>query len=113
MAQGLQPCKCMLGRDDRPPTEIPTRKAGGAKLLLTPPSRCQVCIPRAVAMTLSYPERVTPHNIDKLRQRVSNGGLPCTLFCFPCQLCYAQSCAHAADISFHKLICLCCVYLNC
>ncbi len=33
----------------------------------------QVCIPRAVAMTLTYPERVTPHNIDKLRQRVSNG----------------------------------------
>ena len=24
-------------------------------------------------MTLTYPERVTPHNIDKLRQRVSNG----------------------------------------
>ncbi|KAK9865213.1 hypothetical protein WJX84_010418 [Apatococcus fuscideae] len=33
----------------------------------------EVCIPQLVAMTLTYPERVTEHNIDSLRQCVMNG----------------------------------------
>ena len=41
----------------------------------------EVCIPRLVAMNLTFPERVTEHNIDALRACVSNGEpihLPCT-----------------------------------
>ena len=33
----------------------------------------QVCVPRAMAATLTYPERVTPHNHAALRQAVLNG----------------------------------------
>ncbi|KAL6404050.1 DNA-directed RNA polymerase III subunit RPC1 [Ilyonectria robusta] len=33
----------------------------------------QVAIPQLVAKTLTYPERVQRHNIDKLRKRVENG----------------------------------------
>ncbi len=33
----------------------------------------EVCIPQLVAMTLTYPERVTEHNIARLRQCVANG----------------------------------------
>ncbi|KAJ3182234.1 hypothetical protein HDU85_003276 [Gaertneriomyces sp. JEL0708] len=33
----------------------------------------QVAVPQRVAMVLTYPERVTPHNIEKLRQCVRNG----------------------------------------
>jgi len=35
----------------------------------------QVGIPRSVAMNLTVPERVTPHNMDHLRNLVSNGPL--------------------------------------
>lgn len=35
----------------------------------------QVCVPRHMATVLTYPERVTPHNLDKLKQRVLNGQL--------------------------------------
>jgi DNA-directed RNA polymerase beta' subunit len=34
----------------------------------------QVCVPLLQAMVLTYPETVTEHNINKLRQRVLNGG---------------------------------------
>ena len=33
----------------------------------------QVGVPERVAMTLTYPERVTPYNIDRLRKNVQNG----------------------------------------
>ncbi|KAG2499255.1 hypothetical protein HYH03_002834 [Edaphochlamys debaryana] len=33
----------------------------------------QVCVPQHMAVVLTYPERVTRHNMDKLRQRVLNG----------------------------------------
>lgn len=33
----------------------------------------QVAVPTHVALTLTYPERVTEHNVDRLRQRVVNG----------------------------------------
>jgi DNA-directed RNA polymerase beta' subunit len=33
----------------------------------------QVCVPLLQAMVLTYPETVTEHNINKLRQRVLNG----------------------------------------
>ena len=33
----------------------------------------EVAVPELVAKTLTYPERVTPHNIEKLRIRVKNG----------------------------------------
>ncbi|GIL99158.1 hypothetical protein Vretimale_4372 [Volvox reticuliferus] len=33
----------------------------------------QVCVPQHMAVVLTYPERVTRHNMDKLRQRVING----------------------------------------
>lgn len=31
-------------------------------------------MPQHMAVVLTYPERVTRHNMDKLRQRVLNGG---------------------------------------
>lgn len=34
----------------------------------------QVCVPQLMALVLTYPERVTEHNIEKLKQRVLNGG---------------------------------------
>ena len=34
----------------------------------------QVCVPRHMAVVLTYPERVTQYNIEKLRRRVLNGG---------------------------------------
>lgn len=34
----------------------------------------QVCVPQLMALTLTFPERVTEHNIEKLKQRVLNGG---------------------------------------
>ncbi|PNW84960.1 hypothetical protein CHLRE_03g165750v5 [Chlamydomonas reinhardtii] len=33
----------------------------------------QVCVPQHMAVVLTYPERVTRHNVEKLRQRVLNG----------------------------------------
>ncbi|KAI8816202.1 uncharacterized protein EV422DRAFT_546457 [Fimicolochytrium jonesii] len=33
----------------------------------------QVAVPQRVATVLTYPERVTPHNIDRLRRNVANG----------------------------------------
>ncbi|GLC35764.1 hypothetical protein PLESTM_000363300 [Pleodorina starrii] len=33
----------------------------------------QVCVPQHMAVVLTYPERVTRYNMDKLRQRVLNG----------------------------------------
>lgn len=33
----------------------------------------EVAVPERVAKVLTYPERVTPHNIEKLRQAVRNG----------------------------------------
>ncbi len=33
----------------------------------------QVCVPLHMATVLTYPERVTPHNLVKLRARVLNG----------------------------------------
>ncbi len=33
----------------------------------------QVCVPQHMAVVLTYPERVTPHNLAKLRQRIHNG----------------------------------------
>ncbi|KAJ9527506.1 hypothetical protein QJQ45_025764, partial [Haematococcus lacustris] len=33
----------------------------------------QVCVPQHMAVVLTYPERVTPHNRDKLKQRIING----------------------------------------
>ncbi len=30
-------------------------------------------MPKNMAVILTYPERVTPHNLEKLRQRVLNG----------------------------------------
>ena len=33
----------------------------------------QVCVPQLMALTLTFPERVTEHNIEKLKQRVLNG----------------------------------------
>ena len=35
----------------------------------------EVCIPQLVAMTLTFPDRVTEHNIDSLRQCVLNGAV--------------------------------------
>ena len=37
----------------------------------------EVCIPKVVAMLMTYPEKVTLHNIDKLRQCVMNGAASC------------------------------------
>ena len=34
----------------------------------------EVCVPQLMAVTLTYPERVTEHNMQKLKQRVLNGG---------------------------------------
>jgi DNA-directed RNA polymerase beta' subunit len=34
----------------------------------------QVCVPQLMALVLTYPDRVTEHNIEKLKQRVLNGG---------------------------------------
>lgn len=34
---------------------------------------CQVAVPERVAKVLTYPERVTVHNISRLRQAVRNG----------------------------------------
>lgn len=34
----------------------------------------QVCVPQLMALVLTFPERVTEHNIEKLKQRVLNGG---------------------------------------
>jgi DNA-directed RNA polymerase III subunit RPC1 len=39
----------------------------------TSSSPAQVCVPQHMAVVLTYPERVTRHNLDKLRQRVLNG----------------------------------------
>jgi hypothetical protein len=36
----------------------------------------QVCVPQHMAVVLTYPERVTTHNVEKLKQRVLNGGPP-------------------------------------
>ncbi|KFM26649.1 DNA-directed RNA polymerase III subunit rpc1 [Auxenochlorella protothecoides] len=33
----------------------------------------EVCVPRLMALTLTYPERVTAHNMEKLKQRVLAG----------------------------------------
>ncbi|KAL4425069.1 hypothetical protein ABPG77_010383 [Micractinium sp. CCAP 211/92] len=33
----------------------------------------EVCVPQLMALVLTYPERVTEHNIEKLKQRVLNG----------------------------------------
>ncbi len=33
----------------------------------------QVCVPKHMAVVLTYPERVTQYNIEKLRRRVLNG----------------------------------------
>ena len=33
----------------------------------------QVCVPQLMALVLTYPDRVTEHNIEKLKQRVLNG----------------------------------------
>lgn len=38
------------------------------------PAVLQVCVPQLMALVLTYPERVTEHNIEKLKQRVLNGG---------------------------------------
>jgi DNA-directed RNA polymerase III subunit RPC1 len=32
-----------------------------------------VCVPKHMAVVLTYPERVTQYNIEKLRRRVLNG----------------------------------------
>ena len=32
-----------------------------------------MCVPKHMAVVLTYPERVTAHNIEKLRRRVLNG----------------------------------------
>ena len=34
----------------------------------------EVCVPQLMALVLTYPDRVTEHNIEKLKQRVLNGG---------------------------------------
>lgn len=34
----------------------------------------EVCVPQLMALVLTYPERVTEHNIGKLKERVLNGG---------------------------------------
>src|SRR5882762_11018637 len=44
----------------------------------------EVGVPRSIARTLTYPEGVTPYNIDKLQALVSNGpnkhpGAPCKI----------------------------------
>lgn len=42
----------------------------------------QVAVPKQVAMILTYPERVTQHNIERLQQCVKNGALlSCTAHC--------------------------------
>jgi DNA-directed RNA polymerase III subunit RPC1 len=33
----------------------------------------EVCVPQLMALVLTYPERVTEHNINKLKERVLNG----------------------------------------
>ena len=33
----------------------------------------QVCVPQHMAVVLTYPERVTTYNLDKLKLRVVNG----------------------------------------
>lgn len=38
-----------------------------------PPALLQVCVPQLMALVLTYPERVTEHNVEKLKQRVLNG----------------------------------------
>ena len=40
---------------------------------LRAPPPPQVCVPQLMAVTLTFPERVTEHNMEKLKQRVLNG----------------------------------------
>jgi DNA-directed RNA polymerase beta' subunit len=39
----------------------------------------EVAVPMQIAMILTYPERVTPHNMERLKKCVLNGELPQTL----------------------------------
>ncbi len=48
----------------------PAEKSPRSFSRLPPP---QVCVPQHMAVVLTYPERVTPHNLDKLKARVLNG----------------------------------------
>ena len=34
----------------------------------------EVCVPKLVAQTLTFPDMVTDHNLEKMRQCVLNGG---------------------------------------
>ena len=37
----------------------------------------EVAVPQHVARVLTFPDRVTPHNIQRLRQAILNGSPPC------------------------------------
>ena len=56
------------------------RAAAGLPIKAWPASRCaQVGIPQHVAQVLTYPERVTDHNIETLRRAVANGASACSI----------------------------------
>ena len=46
----------------------------------------EVAVPLPVARILTFPERVTAHNIDSLRRAVLNGAWPCSFQ--PCRVLY-------------------------
>ena len=69
----------------------------------------QVFVPRSVALNLTFPERVTPHNIDWIKKLVANGAStwPGETLVTVCELCvYAcifksvcSKCAQASRMS--------------
>ena len=40
-----------------------------------------MAVPQHVARVLTFPDRVTPHNIERLRQAILNGSPPCCGAC--------------------------------
>ena len=71
-----------------PVPPVPQRACSGRTVISPDPNLRvdQVCVPRLMATTLTYPERITEHNMDKLRLRVLNGerwGVCVCLLLFP------------------------------
>ncbi|EKD04138.1 DNA-directed RNA polymerase ii largest subunit [Trichosporon asahii var. asahii CBS 8904] len=57
----------------------------------------QVGVPRSIAMTLTYPERVTPYNINYLQQLINNG--PAT---YPGARYYVKDTGERIDLKYRK-----------
>lgn len=57
----------------------------------------QVGVPRSIAMTLTYPERVTPYNIVYLQQLINNG--PAT---YPGARYYVKDTGERVDLKYRK-----------